>query len=342
MIYCKKKRRWIQLLLMGIILLLFWFLYKNSLKEGLQEISRISSGTKWGLLGASTGYMILEGLIVWNASGAEKQKIRRRDGICCAYYCSFLRLMTFGTGGGIGEVVFLTKKGISAAKATGMSMLQYLLQKTAVAMMGIAAACLYLCRQPERNRYLETYIFFAVLITVGIGAGLALVLFSQTFRNCLMKVLHITGNRFPAIRERELLVQMQMENLQLGGQLLFRDFRRMAWILILNGLKYLCWFSVPYLLYGESAGISLLTSWMLMALATMLAGVIPAPGGYGSIEFVLLLLFSSILRKGQVFSLSVLYRFVTSFCPFFVGAALVGIKKHNHSREEKEHDTEIS
>lgn len=316
----RRKKGRIKLLLIGIVLLIFWIFYKDSLREGLEEISRISVGAICGLLGASTGYMLLEGLIIWNTAGAEKKKFRRRDGIRCAYYCSFLRLLTFGTGSGIGEVVFLTKKGISAAKAAGMSILQYLIQKITVALTGIFAAYLYLYRRQEQNGYLEAYIILAALITAGIGTALALILFSRKFRRSLLKLLHMLGVRFPALGEKEHFVREQIENLQQGGKQLFRDYRRIAWILILNVGKYFCWFSVPYLLYGQSEEITLFTSWALMVLATMLAGVIPAPGGYGSIEFVLLLLFSPVLRKEQIFSLSVLYRFVTSFIPFFVGA----------------------
>lgn len=308
------------------ILLLFYCAYQDSLIDGIQEISHISAGTICALLGASTGYMLLEGLIVWLTAGADSPTINIIDGICCAFHCSFVRLLTFGSGGGVGEVWFLGKKGIDPAKATGMSMLQYLIQKAAVALLGIAAYILYFLRQDNSNSYYTPYILFAAFITVGIGTALALILFSQTFRTVLLRLLHMICSQFPCLQKKEQLFHRQVENLQLGSRLLARKHWRIVGILILNFGKYFCWFSTPYILYGSGEEISPGISISLMALATMLAGAIPAPGGYGSIEFMLLLLFSPILSKGQVLSLSILYRFVTSFFPFFTGAVLAAIR----------------
>lgn len=98
-----------------------------------------------------------------------------------------------------------------------------------------------------------------------------------------------------------------------------------------NLIKYFCWFSIPYLLYGDRDSLSLGVSVGLMATATVMASVIPAPGGYGSLEFVQILLFEPILGRGRVVSMAILYRVSTTMIPALIGGAAVLL----HKRERR-------
>ena len=60
----------------------------------------------------------------------------------------------------------------------------------------------------------------------------------------------------------------------------------------------------------------------LLALATMLAGVIPTPSGYGSMDAMIVLLFHPLLERAKLVSLVIVYRVVVSLFPFLVGAAV--------------------
>ena len=62
---------------------------------------------------------------------------------------------------------------------------------------------------------------------------------------------------------------------------------------------------------------------LLMAVVYMLAGVIPAPSGIGSLEFVFWLFFSPSVGGQAAISAILVFRFATWFMPFVMGAVLV-------------------
>lgn len=69
------------------------------------------------------------------------------------------------------------------------------------------------------------------------------------------------------------------------------------------------------------------TSVGLMAIATVMASVIPVPGGYGALEFMQLLLFVPILGRAKAVSLVILYRVVTTILPAFIGGGVAAFSK---------------
>lgn len=65
----------------------------------------------------------------------------------------------------------------------------------------------------------------------------------------------------------------------------------------------------------------------LMAVATVMASVIPVPGGYGALEFMQLLLFGSVLGRARAVSMVILYRVVTTILPAFIGGGVAAFYK---------------
>ena len=69
------------------------------------------------------------------------------------------------------------------------------------------------------------------------------------------------------------------------------------------------------------------TSAGLMAVATVMASVIPAPGGYGALEFMQLVLFGPMLGRSRTVSMMILYRVVTTILPAFIGGGAAALCK---------------
>ena len=70
-------------------------------------------------------------------------------------------------------------------------------------------------------------------------------------------------------------------------------------------------------------GLSFAENILLMAVAYMLAGVIPAPSGIGALEFVFLLFFTGFVEAGAALPAILLFRFVTWILPFGVGGGVL-------------------
>mgnify|MGYP006949003448 FL=1 len=59
-----------------------------------------------------------------------------------------------------------------------------------------------------------------------------------------------------------------------------------------------------------------------MAIAYMLAGVIPAPSGIGSLEFVFLLFFNCFAGEMYTVPAILVFRFTTWLVPFIIGGII--------------------
>ena len=99
------------------------------------------------------GIFLAEGGVIAALARSYTDAVSFGSGVACALYCSFFRLITFGSGSGIAEVYYLNRKGMKGAEATGMSLVQYLIQKITLCLMGALSFFLlfYLCETVYRR-----------------------------------------------------------------------------------------------------------------------------------------------------------------------------------------------
>ena len=123
-----------------VLALLFLVCVAN--RKVLPEILREAARTSPILIGMScllsAGYFLTEGKIIQVMTGLN-EPLRHQSaftwgkGIACAFYCEFYRVATLGSGSGIAEIYSLNSYGVQAGTATGMSLVQYIMYKLAVA-----------------------------------------------------------------------------------------------------------------------------------------------------------------------------------------------------------------
>ncbi len=314
-------RKWLKKVIVCLLLIILAVVFRKDIAEGIQEIKKVSFPKIAGILGVSIGYMLIEGYIIYQMAKGYFLNITIYAGIECAYYCGFIRLISFGSGAGIGEIYYLSKLGMQSAHATGMSMIQYLLQKIAIGIMG--GLSFILCFQFVDSfigKY-KVYLLLAFIITVLIGSAILILAFSKELAEIIFRFLDWAG-KYDRWTEQTKKAKEQITMLQSGTKELVQNKGRLIKVLLLNFCKYLCWFLIPYILYGDSTELSLGLSIILMALAIMMAGVIPTPSGYGALDFCLLILFQSIIGTARVVSMAILYRIATTIIPALIGGIL--------------------
>ena len=91
--------------------------------------------------------------------------------------------------------------------------------------------------------------------------------------------------------------------------------------------KLVLFYAIPVFLFQKNLPLcNVLPRWeeciFLMAVVYMLSGVIPAPSGVGSLEFVFLLFFSRFAGTQIAVPAILVFRFVTWIFPFAVGGLL--------------------
>ena len=118
--------------------------YPEILGDILNELSR-TSAEKIGelVIILSAGYFVLEGLVIKILAVKYDPEFSLAQGTSCAYYCCFYKMITFGSGGGIAEIYYLNKRGVPAAKATGMDLVQYMLQRMSIVVYGLLCVLVF-------------------------------------------------------------------------------------------------------------------------------------------------------------------------------------------------------
>lgn len=326
----KKKNILIKyMILLGLIL--FVGIHERSfLKEAWTGITLLPRKKIFLIVCLSLGYQFLEGAVIWLMMQKYVPVYRYGRGVRCAFVSSFFRFATLGSGGMAAEIVELSKDGADAARAGGMSMVQYLLHKITITVYGIIAFFLLMAFSEGDVKAYGGFLWIGTVLTAAIALFLIFLCTSVRFSDfCFWAAKMICRGKWQDkmdyFREKTAILQAESKSLlQKAGRL---------WkIVLLDFGKLTCWYLVPFVaLYGNVTA----AAWELIALtavAQMLAGVIPAPAGIGSLEFVFLLLSARVVGESEALLAILLLRAAINLIPFVPGLILsVADKRRGNS-----------
>lgn len=325
----KSVRSIVQLLFWFLLLALALFIYRDSFSDimaGLRQVTWLHI-----LISAllSIAYYILEGITIHRMASMIVLVDSVWHGIAIAFQCEFYRLITLGSGAGIAEIHYLHKNGIEPARGTMLTMLQYIMKKAGIMILGVFGfAGLY-----QKENTIDVCEQYAGFLGAGCAITIVIVLFllfialSPSATRWGIWIMDKITQKVPSLSEKMNFLKEQITELNQTGKMIFCQKKRLAWIILLNLIKLAAIYCIPaYLLYGKSQ-LTPAECFMLMAVVYMLAGVIPAPSGVGSLEFVFLLFFGSFADSGIVVPAVLVFRFATWILPFAIGGVLIFTNK---------------
>lgn len=305
-------------------------------RQSLPEILREVGETPPMIIGAacllSAGYFLAEGAVIHYMAKRYQPGFTFREGVSCALYCAFYRAATLGSGSGVAEIYYLNTRGIEAGTATGMSLVQYILHKFAVAVYGITGFII-LCIQGDTvvqsyriqmvSGCILTALITAVLITAAAGKKTSARIF-----------LWVEKRLKPGSKAEKKIqaFQRQTELCQQEGGILLRDKKRLFLVCLLDAAKLSCWYVIPWLLFAGTTSLSLPDTMLLTALIQTLAAVIPSPSGIGAVEYVFSLFFAAYVSGVGAVSAALVYRFATFLFPCIPGALLAWLHFRGNKR----------
>ena len=207
--------------------------------------------------------------------------------------------------------------------------MQFAFKKLAVMLLGVTGfICLLV--QPQTKDVLDGYrtaMVTGCVITMLIAFCMTVIMLSVTVKNWLLAAIDWLEKKYPKYSTQ---LEKWRENLILlndTGRELLTHKRRFLVLLALNLFKLTVIYTIPaYILYGADS-LTVIQSTMLMAVAYMLAGVIPAPSGIGSLEFVFLLFFNCFAQEIYTVPSILVFRFATWIVPFVIGAVVYAADK---------------
>lgn len=253
--------------------------------------------------------------------GAVIPRLPVKKGIAIVLLCEFYRMITLGNGSGIAEIHYLHKNGMETGSATVMTMIQYMVKRMAVMLLG-TLGFFVLCRTGRGRAICHKYAAFmgtGCVITIGVIVFFMGLTLSSKIAAWTGKLLDWLCRRFPSWEKHFLEWKTQAVLLNHSGKNIVEQKYRLLGAILLQTGKMLLFYAIPVcLLYGKSS-LAFAENIFLMAVVYMLAGVIPAPSGVGALEFVFLLFFSGFTESGAALPAILLFRFVTWILPFGVG-----------------------
>ena len=313
-------------LLSGIL----YYSFRDSMGDMLAELAGVSPQVVFSLFLTVILYHICEGHITWLIVHKTHPDYPRWRGFCNAFYCSFYKTATLGSGSGIAGIYYLNKSGIPVPNATGMYFFQYIVHKVS---MAIYSLILFLVTYGFIHTSFvdyQSYIllgFAGVCVIAGILLAVATVPWMQTACNLLANQFCV---KHPSWDEKLTGAGHKLALLQAESRSLLRDPLLLLRLFLCNLLKFTTWYLIPWIVFCNSLGsesgdmpFSFLQCFALTSLSQSLAGVIPTPAGIGSVEAVFVLLFRRLLPEAKALSTVVLYRFDTMLLPCAIGAFFV-------------------
>ncbi len=281
-----------------------------------------------GICLSSVVYHLIEGWIICSFVRQHYPAFRYVWGVECAFYCSFYRVATLGSGAGVAAVHYLDKRGVEPSRGTGMYMIQYVLHK-----VGIAIFC-GICFLLNHRFMMENFGEYRVFLWIGYAITLAI---------CVVLVLSVCSSRFHRLllfllgkldrkgkyADKIAHFKEYFEQLKTESVHLLEKKSLIVTVTARNMVKLCFWYGIPFLILIGSGQLGFLDSLAVTSLAVMLAAVIPTPAGIGSVEVLLTAFLAVLVGTGSAGAVALLYRFATFIFPFLAGAVVAVLyRKH--------------
>ena len=265
-------------------------------------------------------YFLFEGIVISRMTVTSEIRVNVPQGISCAYMCEFYRLATLGNGSGIAQVYYYYSKGLTVSRSLGICVSQYTFQKITISLMGIVSFFALVAAGDEK---LLSYVGF-----MAAGAGvifliclfLFLIMVSRRVAELAKQVLTAIGARWKRFEKKTEDAKRAIDSLQDQARLVWGNKGLLITVILLDLLKQLSWYLIPGICFTAGYDVNLLYCTALMAVCNMLAGVMVAPSGIGTLDFTCALLFATLIPSGEVIAAAILiYRLFTWFLPFLCG-----------------------
>ncbi len=333
-----KKSTWIKILFVIALILIILYTFWGSWNDIANQLAHTSITILLMIATSSVIYHVFEGWITYSLARRYNPDFKYREGFQCAFYCSFYRLSTLGSGQGVAAVVFLGRRNIEYSEALGLYLIQYMLHKISIAAFsGIFFLLNWKVMMANYKPYIG-YLLLAYGLTVAICIGLILRAVYPRAHAIILGLPH-TRNRNHNWDNLMQKLDESAELLRKSSSELLTDAKTIIAIILKTLAKLCFWYCIPFLILFGSGQVNLLTSLSVTSLSIMTAAVIPTPAGIGSMELIMTRLFRELVARPEAAAVTLLYRIATFIFPFVVGGIFIigsriygRIKKPSHPK----------
>ena len=322
----KRKKLLIKIIFVAVLVLIIVYTFRDSAGSIVEQLRTTSLAVLAAIALSSVVYHLFEAWITYSLAKRYNPNFRYRTAVYCAFYCSFYRLSTLGSGTGVAAVVFLGKNGVGYSEATGLYMVQYVVHKVSIAIFSGVFFLVNWTFMAANYREYAVYLWLAYLLTAGISIVLILFAVSAKFHRLILALGH-HFNKSGKLDGPLKSLEQSCAIMEKSTSELIKDVRTLLFMVIKNMLKLCFWYCIPFLILFGGREISLLNSLSITSLSVMTAAVIPTPAGIGAVELIMTNLLGVLVDLHKAAAITLLYRIATFIFPFVVGGVLILIRK---------------
>lgn len=320
-----KKQLLKTLISIGFLLLII-IVFKKSLVEAMYEMRFIRIWQIALISLMAIVFQICDGLNYKIMTQTKGTGLTRWEGISCAFYSSFFKVVTFGSGSAAGTIYYMNNRGIKVSRGTSISALSYMFHKLTIAVLAI----FFLIVQFKDFHSIYNNYFSTFLISLAIAILIAILFLTI----CISKRLHTfvvkCMNKLNKKDKLSHIIDALTEyfiGLEESSTELLKDKSCVCSIILRDIIKMLAIYSIPYIILAPIHTITGIQLLGITAVSCAVASVLPAPAGIGSTEVAFLLFFANIIPKKNILSCALLYRFITFLFPGVIGGTIIGMNK---------------
>ena len=334
----------VELAIIAVMLLILYFLFKDSYKDILKQLSQKNLFILAGMVVLGNMYYFIDAILYSYLLRREGHPMKFRVCVAVAYMCVFFNVTTFGAGIKPAQMVYLHSKGIDSGRSFAITAMPYVFHKTVIVVYALVMLAFNNAFVVRNFSQTFIYIYLGAGLSIGIIVCMILMCAAKGFHNFVLKIIDFIfrSERFEGMKQR---LRRWAESLREATKDIVKSPNAWVNFSLMNILKMTCWYVIPmiaiYASGGNMNGVSFGQALTVTALMQLVMGVIPTSGGVGSLEVVFSLLFAAVFGKVLAGSSVVLYRLSTYYIPFLVSVAIMlivgrDIKKSKEAMKKDE------
>lgn len=324
----------LNILLFVVMIGVIIFVIRDSLSEIFTELGKTSWPVLLGVTMFGVISQVIEGYTIKNIANEFNREFTIRDGFFASAYATFYRVVTFGTGSIVSEVIYYHKKKLRYSEGTGTSALRMITYK--IALM-IWALFFLVVKNDAIQRYITngTFLVIAGIFVTLLIVSVLLILSLNINAQVLLIIFCNRWFKHQKLRDIVDRINNQVYSLRAAIKAFIHDRNAVIRVFCSNMAKLVVWYFLPFfILVQEHPTIDIWLTVALISFTAILGGVLPAPGGIGGFEFVYVLLFRNVVGKVDAVSSLLLYRYATYLLPFLIGMIYVLFNKQRQINHE--------
>lgn len=320
-----KKHILKSLITIGVLIFVI-VVFKQPLVEAMYEMRSIHIWQIALISLMAIIFQICDGLNYAVMTQTKTNGLTKMEGISCAFYTSFFKMITLGSGSVAGTIYYMNKKKIKASRATSISALAFMFHKLSVAILAIFFLLIQFQDFHSIYNLYFSYFLLSLAIAILIAAVFLIICVSKSLHTFILKCI----SKFNKKDKFSGLINSLSEyftGLEESSIDLLKEKSCICSIILHDIIKLLAIYTIPYIILSPIQTITGTQLLGITAVSCALASVLPTPAGIGSTEVAFLLFYGNLTSKKRILSCALLYRFMTFLFPGILGAVMIGMNK---------------